>query len=172
MAKRSIYIIVLCLAMFFVVGCKAEEKEQLDTKQQQLIAENAELLQLNMQLKAENQMLIDDQKKLSKQMGSMYHEIEELKRRHEFWIEENKQYIVIIKIKEFHYSIDPKQYIKDEMNAITIPIQVSKQFFDAVKEGDKLNDKLRIGSVMFTGNFGEWSVTIKEKKIVENIKMK
>jgi len=174
MARRNLFIVVLFLisVSFILTGCGEKQTEHLKAEQQALIAKNTELLQTNQQLKEENKALINSQKKLSKQMGGMHHEIEELKRRHEFWMEENKQYVVVIKVKEFHYSIDPNQYIKDEKNAITIPIQVSKTFFDAVKEGDKLNDRLRIGSVMFAGNFGDRSITIKEKKVVENIKMK
>lgn len=174
MARLKLFILALFLisVSFILTGCGEKNTEQLKAEQQALIVKNTELLQTNQQIKAENEALINNQKNLSKQMGEMHREIEQLKRRHEFWKEENKQYVVIIKIKEFHYSINPQQYIKDEMNAITIPIQVSKAFFDAVKEGDKLNDKLRIGSLMFSGNFGEWSITIKEKKVVDNIKYK
>ena len=172
MARRNLFIVVLFLICVSVLltGCGEKNAEHLKVEQQALISKNAELLQTNKQLKEEKQLLIKEQKELSKQMGGMYREIENLKRRHEFWKEENKIYVVVIKVKEFHYSINPQQYIKDEINAITIPIQVSKSFFDAVKEGDKLNDKLRIGSLIFNGNFGEWSVTIKEKKVADNIK--
>lgn len=174
MARRNLFIVVLFFisVSFMLTGCGEKNTEQLNAEQQVLIAKNEELLQTNQQLKAENKALIDAQKKLSKQMGDMNQEIKELKRRHEFWMEDNKQYVIIVKIKEFHYSLSPTKYIKDEMNAITIPIQVSKAFFDSAKEGDRLNSKLRIGSLMFTGNFGEWDVTIKEKKVVENTEIR
>ena len=171
MAKRTVSIMVMLsiIVSMMLAGCGGEDTKQLEAEQKALIAKNAELLQLNQQLEVENRILSYDKKSLSYELQKMHLEIEKLKRRHEFWKEENKKYVVIIKIKEFHYSFSPTKYIKDEMNAITIPIQVSKAFFDAVKEGDKLNDKLRIGSILFTGNFGEWDITIKEKKIVENI---
>ena len=174
MARRNLFIVVIFFIMvsILITGCGEKNAEHLKAEQQALIAKNEELLKNNQQLKAENKALINEQKKLSKQMGGMNREIKELKRRHEFWMEDNKQYVVIIKIKEFHYSLSPTKYIKDEMNAITIPIQVSKAFFDAAKEGDRLNSKLRIGSLMFTGNFGKWDVTIKEKKVVENTEIR
>ena len=171
MAKRILSIVVICMVItsMLLLGCNSKSREHLKAEYKELLVKNTELVEINNQLKKENKELINEQKKLNAEMGNMYLEIKEMKRRHEFWKEDNKQYVVVIKIKEFHYSLNPATFIKDNMNAIKIPIQVSKQFYDSVKIGDNLNSKLRIGSLLIKGNFGDWDVTISEKKAIDNI---
>ena len=75
------------------------------------------------------------------------------------------KYIVVIEIKQEHHALDFKNNIKDEMNAITIDIPVDKEYYDKVSVGTVIDDSFRTGSMVVSGSFGRWKITIKDKKI-------
>ena len=52
------------------------------------------------------------------------------------------------------------------MNEITIPIQVSEEYYYSVEEGDTLNDEFRVGSLLFKGSIGSWDIKVDKKQIV------
>lgn len=77
------------------------------------------------------------------------------------------RYVVIIKIKQTHMSLDIFKHIKDDANAVKIEIPVDKKFYDAVKIGDVLNNDFRAGSFLMSGSIGNWSIKIEDKKVVK-----
>lgn len=77
----------------------------------------------------------------------------------------NITYLVTLKIKQVHYTLDITEHIKDGLNDIEITIPVDKQFYEEIEEGDTLNDDFRWGSLLSKGSFGKWKVTVKEKSI-------
>ena len=79
---------------------------------------------------------------------------------------ETKRYVVTLEVRETHFTLSISQHIKDAANASTFEIPVDKAFYDSVKVGDILNDKFRTGSLILSGSFGNWKVSIKEKKVV------
>ena len=54
---------------------------------------------------------------------------------------------------------------KDEMNAITIDIPVDKEYYDGVSIGTVIDNSFRTGSMVVSGSFGKWKITVKDKKI-------
>lgn len=74
-------------------------------------------------------------------------------------------YMVTLKIKQVHYTLDITEHIKDGLNDIEITIPVDKQFYEEIEEGDTLNDDFRWGSLLSKGSFGKWKVIVKEKSI-------
>ena len=75
-------------------------------------------------------------------------------------------YIVELEISQSHFSLDLDDYLKDSMNEITIPIQVSEEYYYSVKEGDTLSDEFRVGSLLFKGSIGSWDIKVAKKQIV------
>lgn len=75
------------------------------------------------------------------------------------------RYIVVIEIKQEHHTLDFTNNIKDEMNAITIDIPVDKEYYDGVSVGTVIDDSFRTGSMVVSGSFGRWKITVKDKKI-------
>ena len=75
------------------------------------------------------------------------------------------RYIVVIEIKQEHHILDFTNNIKDEMNAITIDIPVDKEYYDGVSVGTVIDDSFRTGSMVVSGSFGRWKITVKDKKI-------
>ena len=75
-------------------------------------------------------------------------------------------YIVELEISQSHFSLDLDDYLKDSMNEITIPIQVSEEYYYSVEEGDTLSDEFRVGSLLFKGSIGSWDIKVAQKQIV------
>lgn len=75
-------------------------------------------------------------------------------------------YILELEISQSHFTLNPKEHLKDSMNKITIPIQVSKEYYDSIKEGDTLSDEFRVGSFIFKGSIGNWNIKVVKKQAV------
>ena len=75
------------------------------------------------------------------------------------------KYIITFNIKQSHFTLDIEQYMKDEMNAISIQIPVDKEYYDSVEVGDTIADDFRIGSLIMKGSFGSWDITVEDKEI-------
>lgn len=81
--------------------------------------------------------------------------------------ENGPRYIVVIEVKQSHFSLDINKHLKDSMNKVEIAIPVDQQFYDSVRKGDKLNNDFRIGSLITSGSIGSWDIRIKDKQILE-----
>ncbi|MBD1209690.1 MAG: hypothetical protein H9535_14750 [Ignavibacteria bacterium] len=75
------------------------------------------------------------------------------------------KYILKLHLKQSHFSLSIKKHLKDYANSIDFEIPVDKEYFDSVKEGEKLVDKFRFGSFVLYGSFGDWEMKVKEKII-------
>ena len=76
------------------------------------------------------------------------------------------EYIIVIEIKQTHFTLGLLEHVKDKMNKITIEIPTTKEYYNKIRIGDKLNDKFRTGSLIVRGSFGKWKITIVDKKII------
>lgn len=74
-------------------------------------------------------------------------------------------YVVTINVSQHHPFWEVNEKIKDNMNDIEIDIPTSKEFYDSVEVGTVLNDSFRWGSFWVNGSYGNWNVTIMDKKI-------
>lgn len=79
--------------------------------------------------------------------------------------EENKRYIMTLKIKQSHVSLNVKDHVKDSMNAIELDIAVDKEYYDSYEEGDEILSEFRSGSFVTSGKLGSWKVTLKDKRV-------
>lgn len=77
-------------------------------------------------------------------------------------------YLVTLKIKQVHYTLDVSEHIKDSLNDIEITIPVDREFYESIDKGDTLDDSFRWGSLLAKGSLGKWKITVKDKTIQLN----
>ena len=77
------------------------------------------------------------------------------------------KYIIKIRLKQAHFSLSIKQHLKNAVNAIDFEIPVDKEFYDSVSKGTEIIDDFRFGSLILSGSFGDWEMTVKDKEIRE-----
>lgn len=75
-------------------------------------------------------------------------------------------YILELEISQSHFTLDLEEHLKDSMNKITIPIQVSEEYYYSIEEGDTLSNEFRIGSLIFKGSIGSWDIKVIDKQTV------
>lgn len=75
------------------------------------------------------------------------------------------KYIITLRIKQTHFTLDIGEHLKDSMNEITIEIPVDKEYYDSLSVGGTINDEFRMGSLIMHGSFGSWKVTVDNKEI-------
>lgn len=51
------------------------------------------------------------------------------------------------------------------MNAITIQIPVDKDYYNQINIGDTIADDFRMGSLVMSGSYGSWNITVQNKEI-------
>lgn len=78
---------------------------------------------------------------------------------------ETPKYIIKFRLKQSHLSLSISKHIKDEMNAIEFDLPVDKEFYNKVNLGDEVVDEFRVGSFIMNGSFGDWEMTVIDKKI-------
>ena len=79
---------------------------------------------------------------------------------------EEVSYVIELSISQIHYTLDVQEILKDPMNTIIIPIEVSQEYYYNVKVGQTLNDDLRVGSLIFEGSWENYNVVVSSKQIV------
>lgn len=75
------------------------------------------------------------------------------------------KYILKLKLKQSHFTMSIRKMVKDHMNTAEFEIPVDKQYYDNVREGQEIVDKFRVGSAILYGSFGDWEVTVLEKRV-------
>lgn len=79
--------------------------------------------------------------------------------------EENKRYIMTLKLKQSHFSLNLKDHIKDSVNAIELDVAVDKEYYDSYEKGDEILSEFRAGSFITSGKLGSWKITVENKHI-------
>lgn len=74
-------------------------------------------------------------------------------------------YVITLEIKQSTFTLDIGEHIKNNMNAITMQIPVSKQFYNSVRVGTKISEEFKYGSLVFNGDFSELNVVVKDKYV-------
>lgn len=138
--KKTFLLLVASICCATLIGCGASEDEL-----------NDEVAQLEAEIAA-----------LEEEKLALEEKVTELK------VEAGEaKYIVTLKIKQSHFTLDISEHLKDAMNDITIQIPVDKEFYDSVEVGDEIDDSFRFGSLIMKGSFGSWKVTVDDKEILE-----
>lgn len=136
-AKKMIVAIGICFAL---AGCG--NREQIDSLKQEISG-----------LQATKQSLESEISKLEDKISRKK--------------EENgiTKYVLTLKIKQSHFSLDISEHMKDSMNAMEIQIPVDREYYDSVEVGQNIADEFRMGSFVFRGTIGNFKVTVAEKEI-------
>lgn len=138
MKLKNIVLITMLVSCVSLVGC----------------AENEETLNSNIdELKSEIAALETEKENLENQISDIKVE------------NGTAKYVVTFNISQSHFTLDLGQHMKDEMNDISIQIPVDKEYYDSVEIGDTIDDSFRMGSLIFSGSFGSWDVSIEDKEI-------
>jgi predicted RNase H-like nuclease (RuvC/YqgF family) len=75
------------------------------------------------------------------------------------------KYIVTLEGRQEHFSLSLKQHLADESNTWVIDIPVDREYYDQLKEGQRLEDSFREGSFFLKGSLGSNVLTVKKKRI-------
>lgn len=135
-----ISIITVILLMFSLTGCSNSN----------MLAENAKLKNEVYKLNQEVERLKESNAKLEENGGK-----------------DNKVYVIELEISQSHFSLSLTTHLKDSFNKLTIPIQVSKEYYDSVEIGQNLKSDLRVGSLIFKGSIGNWNIKVIDKQTAE-----
>ena len=139
MIKKKLLLISTVIAITIgTMGCGANEKT-LSNRKDEL---QAEIQELETQKDALENQIVD----IKKDKGTA-------------------KYVITFEVKQSHFGLDITKHIKDAMNAITIEIPVDKEYYDNVDVGETINNNFRVGSLVMSGSFGSWDVTVKDKDI-------
>lgn len=76
-------------------------------------------------------------------------------------------YILVLKIKQKRTFgiLQPEKMIKDELNAIELPIRVDRETYYSYGEGDELAREFRVGSLLMQGSWSSWKITVDSRHI-------
>ncbi len=82
-------------------------------------------------------------------------------------VETGKQptYVLKLRLKQSHTTLSISQHMKDNMNAIEFELPVDKNFYHNVKIGTDIVDEFRVGSMVFSGSYGSWNMSVIDKEI-------
>lgn len=77
-------------------------------------------------------------------------------------------HMVELEFRQRSFTLSVSQHIKDAMNAFSIVIPTTEEFYNSVREGQELGSKFKGASFLVNGNIGSRVVTVKRKYIVED----
>lgn len=78
---------------------------------------------------------------------------------------ERPVYIIKVELSQSHFTLDIEQHMKDASNSIEFELPVDKDYYNKVEVGQNIVDEFRIGSLIFSGSFGDWEMEVKSKRI-------
>lgn len=146
MKKRFFTLCIVAMFCISLVGCASEE-EKLNFNIEQLERQKVQLENEVNALRIEKDALTQEVTDIKVENGTA-------------------KYVLTLSLKQSHISLDISKHLKDAMNEITIQIPVDKEYFDSVRVGERIVDDFRVGSLIMSGSFGNWKVTVKNKEIL------
>jgi hypothetical protein len=154
MKKLKIIWLILIVVCIAFTSCENEKDVQTDIDR----------------LRSERTSLERDVEVLRYQILSKENEIsilnDELKELNIYKIGKTPKYVLKIRLKQIHYTLDIGEHIKDGINAVEFEIPVDKEYYNSVSKGCDIVDNFRVGSLILNGSFGSWNMSIVDKKIV------
>lgn len=136
------------------------------------IMENMESAERNNRLMRERHQIeseINANKNINNRLKQQYDVLNNQINRNKFALDVLKNiYIVKIKIHQTTYTLDIGEHIKNKINDIEFEIPVDKSYYDRCVVGQKVSDPgLKIGSLVFNGDFSKLKITIIGKRTVK-----
>lgn len=147
---KKLLIVLLAISLF---SCETEEKVKSDIDK---LRDKRTVLQN--EVADYNRMIDDKQAKLSRVD-------DDLKAAKIYLSGKTPKYILKLKLKQSHMSLDIGKHIKDGMNAIEFEMPVDKDLYNTVSVGTQIIDEFRSGSLIINGDFGNWKMTVVSKRI-------
>lgn len=156
--KKTLFICGILLVLY-----SCETKESVNAELNSLKLERDRTDKKVYSLKEEMYKLEDRKEWLTQQNSKLTKDVKELEA-----IKSGKppRYILTLHLKQSHFSIDPMTHIKDAANAVDFQITVDKTFYDSISEGQQVLESFRTGSLVLSGSFGDWEITVIKKQMV------
>lgn len=76
-------------------------------------------------------------------------------------------HMIELEFSQSSFTLNISQHIKDAMNAFSIVLPTTEEFYNSVKEGQELGGKFKGASFLINGRIGSRKVTVKRKFIQE-----
>jgi hypothetical protein len=76
------------------------------------------------------------------------------------------RYLMILSVKQSHFTLDLSEHLKDMANELEIPVMVDREFYYQYEVGDTITESFRVGSALVNGSYGSWGVSVKSKEII------
>ena len=136
------------------------------------IMENMESAERNNRLMRERHQIESDinaNKNINNRLKQQYDALNNQINRNKFALDVSKYiYIVKIKIHQTTYTLDIEEHIKNKINDVEFEIPVDKSYYDRCYIGQTVSDPgLKIGSLVFNGDFSKLKITIIGKRTVK-----
>lgn len=107
---------------------------------------------------------------LQSEIDTLQAEVDTLEKIRDGLIQEDDiVYVIELQISQSHYTVDLDEHMKDLLNKITISVQVPKEYYYSVKEGETLKNEFRVGSFVFKNSIGSWDIKVTDKEIVNKV---
>ena len=152
---KKIILLLLTLVLF---SCNTEKD-----KNERLKLENA-VLKGQVESKRASLSILDTQlEKREYMMDDLMSQMEEIGYVLEF--DKQPRYIVKLRLKQSHISLDPFEHMKDGMNAIEFEIPVDREYYTKLEIGDEIVNDFRTGSLLLYGSFGNWDMRVIDKRM-------
>lgn len=146
-----IRVISILLFSIFLYSCEDPGKENIRLKK-----ENKKLELQNFKLSRKNRSLVAQNACLDRSL----HE----KR---IYLDGKKpKYLITIRVKQSSFTLDIGEHIKNSWNAFEITLETSRECYNRVKIGEKLNRKFKTGSFWINGDIEHLEMIVKDKKTV------
>lgn len=76
-----------------------------------------------------------------------------------------QEYLVTLEIYTSTFTLNPLKHLKNHLNAVEITLPTTKDFYENVKEGQKLSEGFKCGSFFISGSISDLVVKIKKKEV-------
>lgn len=150
MKKLQIIVLLLCTIL---ASCTKQTQQEIQT----LKTEKVELQNQTEILNARINLLKSTKSKLE----------EEVKVLNIYKEGKKPKYILKLRLKQTHFTLDLEQHAKDALNTIEFEIPVDEDFYNKVSKGTDIVDEFRWGSLLLYGSFGDWDMQVMDKKILK-----
>lgn len=151
--KRLLILWFLVYVLLLMTSCENEKSVQSDLTKLKIERET---------VKNELQSLFVTVEQKNSEIASLKEKLKELKI---YEAGKTPKYILKLHLKQSHISLSITKHIKDAANAIDFELPVDKDFYNSVDVGTSIVDDFRTGSLLLSGSFGDWEMTVKEKEI-------
>lgn len=147
---------VISFLLFSLIFFSCEDSSE---KNLRLKKENKELEIKNFSLSRKNRSLEAQNLTLEKNLNEK-----------KIYLEgETPKYLITLKIIQPSIALNIREHVKNSLNSFEITIETTREFYNRVKIGDKLNKKFKSESFWINGNVEHLVIKIKDKKVVSKL---